>query len=162
MFAFVSECECEYASVYARESVCYTFRLSLFLISFRTCCFLRCTPYYAASNVFFFLFVLFFFLIEKGNAFACTHFSLCSVVKFNFASFFLLRFLFASFYCLCSFLSVSAFVYVSKDFVRYTSTGTVVHTAVSSRFEMPSLACFVLYLVYMLAYRCFKNDYFIP
>lgn len=139
MFAIV--CECEYASVYARESVCYTFRLSLFLISFRTCCFLRCTPYYAASNVFFFLFGLFFFLIEKGNAFACTHFSLCSVVKFNFAS----VFFFASFYCLCSFLSVSTFVYVSKDFVRYTSTGTVVpHSSqLTIRNAIIGMLCFV-------------------
>lgn len=120
MFAFVSECECEYASVYARESVCYTFRLSLCSISFRTCCFLRCTPYYAASIVFFFLFVLFFFLIEKGNAFACTHFSLCSVVKFNFASvFFCFGFcllhsiacaLFSVFLHLCMYLRISCVI----------------------------------------------------
>lgn len=141
----------------------YTFRLSLFLISFRTCWFLRCTPYYAASKLFF---VCFFFLSKMrkaGNAFDCTHFSLCCCkVQFRFSLFFS-----SSSSALSLILSLfTIYVYVDiyecvQGYVRCAKQPQ--QSAHDSKCHPLALACFVLYLVYMLQrISMLKNDYFIP
>lgn len=93
---------------------------------------------------FFFFCRCFFFLskMRKGNAFACIQFSLCPVVNFNFVFFFHPY----------SSLFLSIVLCWSWKCVRCAKQ----HQQSAHDSMMPSLVCFVLYLVYMLEYRCSK------